>query len=1374
LVSQHRLLNITIGAGLLLGLLAAVPGRAQDPESYHYLEELKLRVGSKPYERMLDEGLFPSERTVYFDSITGVETWKVSHDPAIVRHKYYDVPVWNPDGTYMMLRHESEVAESTNWLVPADSSFMLPLPESPIVDLKWSWLDPDVIYGFDGGVFRRVEWPTWTVTDLFDLNTVVPPVDTAKLDLVPPHPVDDRLLLHTYEQGRFFSFDQGLSQLTEIPTDGRWATPDGIHRVRWTKDDEFNVFFGQNNVVVGGTSIFERRQYIVSLGGQLEECMLPGVEDRTKHPDITVDGLAVAGFIEQDFWVYYCNGEFPSVRLYEAEDTHHGSVLFDGRWYVIDNEDGLTYEVAGLNVSDSNVLMSLDGRAQFVLNYHYSLQGDLLNYTEPRTASSPDGTKVAYSSNMMSRGVPGNEGTSEMYVTVVRRPFPPRNFNATAGNGDIRLSWDRPLHSPTEIHWNPGNLSMEVWGYHVWRAEESGGPYEQINSALVTDTQFVDSTAVADQTYYYLVQSVEPSGLASVFSEEDAASTSFSGWQGSVRHHYEAELATVDLPLVPQLEPGGASGEWFIGTFALEPDPANPLESLPSAVSFDVRAPVGGTYYLWGRVRGYEGSVGTLEVDLNGVPKGELTVDQDAWVWVPLASSLSMSTGYHTISMATDELSLGLDTIAITDDPSYVPTGFAGIDTTPPAPPTNTRLVAVDGTTKKLLWDAPPDPDVQYYNVYCGRDSSYPLANPNRLYSPTDTLVWDWGIPPGTTTVYKVTAVDRFGNESAPAVHDPAVSGEGSAPEALDDAYSVDEDFVLAPGGLGVIDNDHDGDGDVLSAILTQEPANGDLVLNPDGTFTYTPDAEWSGVDTFVYKADDSLVESLEATVTITVNPVNDAPVAAVDSYSLDEDDHLNQAPLTGLLSNDTDVEDDPLTAQLVVDAANGELTLDPDGSFIYLPDDHFNGVDTFTYRAWDGTDLSATTLVTITVYPIDDEPQPVVDSYSATEDVALEIDAPGVLDNDLEFDGEQLTAILHSEPDNGTLTLQGDGRFLYTPFDNFNGTDRFYYRITDGITESSEVVVTITVDAVNDPPIALPDSYSTDEDKVMRISAGVLGNDADVDNANLDAVVVTDPAHGWLVMDEKTGDFIFYPDRGWNGVDSFTYRAVDGIDESNSATVTLTVNPVNDTVKLRDSKYTIDEDEVLTIPVPGLLSRLREPDGEALTAVLVQDVAKGTLDLRPDGSFTYTPEPNDSGAVVFSFQADDGVAPSATARVDITIVEVPDAPDGVEDSYQAVAGSELVVPVASGVLQNDSDGDGDPLTSELVSSPSHGTLTEFKPGGRFDYMPDNGFVGVDTFTYRATDGVLDSGPVTVTITVAPSEQGSIEILHRRRPRRSK
>ncbi|NOG48612.1 MAG: tandem-95 repeat protein [Chloroflexi bacterium] len=257
----------------------------------------------------------------------------------------------------------------------------------------------------------------------------------------------------------------------------------------------------------------------------------------------------------------------------------------------------------------------------------------------------------------------------------------------------------------------------------------------------------------------------------------------------------------------------------------------------------------------------------------------------------------------------------------------------------------------------------------------------------------------------------------------------------------MDDAYATDEDTALNIAAPGVLTNDTDVDGDSLTAVLVVGPTNGTLTLNSDGSFIYTPNANFNGSDSFTYKANDGTADSNVATVTITVNPVNDAPVAVNDAYTTDEDVALNIAA-PGVLTNDTDAEADPLTAVLVVGPTNGTLTLSSDGSFIYTPNVNFNGSDSFTYKANDGTVDSNVATVTITVNPVNDAPVAVNDAYTTDEDTTLNVAAPGVLTNDTDVDGDTLTAVLVVGPTNGTLTLATSGSFIYTPNAGFNGSD--------------------------------------------------------------------------------------------------------------------------------------------------------------------------------------------------------------------------------------------------------------------------------------------------------------------------------------------
>src|SRR5439155_880190 len=252
-----------------------------------------------------------------------------------------------------------------------------------------------------------------------------------------------------------------------------------------------------------------------------------------------------------------------------------------------------------------------------------------------------------------------------------------------------------------------------------------------------------------------------------------------------------------------------------------------------------------------------------------------------------------------------------------------------------------------------------------------------------------------------------------------------------------DDSYTTPEDTTLTVAAPGVLANDTDVDGDPLTAILVTSPAHGTLNLNSDGSFTYTPALNYNGPDSFTYKANDGQVDSpTNATFSITVTPVNDAPVSVQDNYSVNEDTTLNiGAP--GVLANDTDVDGDVLSVVLVTGPSHGTITLNSDGSFSYTPDPNYNGIDTFSYQANDGTEGSGIVTVTLTVNAVNDAPVAVNDSFTTTEDTPLNVAAPGVLANDSDADGNSLNAVLVNQPTHGSLTFNTNGSFSYTPASN-------------------------------------------------------------------------------------------------------------------------------------------------------------------------------------------------------------------------------------------------------------------------------------------------------------------------------------------------
>ncbi|MGP4058383.1 Ig-like domain-containing protein [Mycobacterium sp. 4D054] len=554
------------------------------------------------------------------------------------------------------------------------------------------------------------------------------------------------------------------------------------------------------------------------------------------------------------------------------------------------------------------------------------------------------------------------------------------------------------------------------------------------------------------------------------------------------------------------------------------------------------------------------------------------------------------------------------------------------------------------------------------------------------------------------------------------------------SPVAGDDSFTFDEDHILTG---GVLANDSDVDGDSLTVSLVNGPARGTLILNADGSFTYTPNADYHGTDSFTYTVTDGTLTSSVATVSFTVNPVNDTPVAGNDSYTVAED-----GTFTGnVLSNDTDVDGDNLTATVVDGPAHGTLTFNADGSFTYTPDTDYHGVDSFTYRASDAATTGNTALVTIAVTAVNDAPVSIHDNVTTNEDTSV---TGNVLANDTDVDGDALQATVVAGPANGTLILNADGTFTYTPNADFHGTDTFTYEAGDGITTSSAATVSITINPVNDTPVADNDSYATDED--TSLTGSVLANDTDADGNPLTATLVTGPANGTLTLNAD-GTFTYTPIADYHGTDSFTYTAGDGAAASSTATVNITVAPVNDAPVAAGDAYTTNEDTQLT---GNVLTNDIDADGNPLTATVVTGPGRGTLTFNGDGTFTYTPDADYHGTDTFTYEVGDGTATSSVATVSITISPVNDAPVAVNDSYTTNEDTKLT----GNVLTNDTDADGNPLTAAVGTGPAHGTLT-LNADGSFEYTPDANYHGTDVFTYTINDGALNSRTAIVSIAIA-------------------
>lgn len=581
------------------------------------------------------------------------------------------------------------------------------------------------------------------------------------------------------------------------------------------------------------------------------------------------------------------------------------------------------------------------------------------------------------------------------------------------------------------------------------------------------------------------------------------------------------------------------------------------------------------------------------------------------------------------------------------------------------------------------------------------------------------------------------------------------VTPPNTPPAAVDDAYTVAEDGNLnVTAATGLLANDADAEMQPLTVeTIVSGPTHGTLGNMADGAFTYTPDPDFNGTDSFAYTASDGIAPSNTAFVTIIVTPVNDLPVANDDTnFAIDEGGELNISDGSRILGNDVDVDGDPLTAVKVSDPANGTLTLNADGSFRYVPTPDFNGVASFTYRADDGTAQSAPAFVAITVRAVNDPPNAVNNAYTTPEETPLSVPAPGVLGNDTDVEGQVLAASVVDPPNNGTLVLNPDGAFTYTPSANYAGTDTFTYRATDLDGASDTATVQITVSNINDPPVAVADAYETDEDTPLTVAApGVLGNDTDVEDAVLIAERLSGPSSGRLELDPN-GGFTYTPNANFNGTDTFEYIASDGTGDSAPTVVTITITPVNDAPAARDDAFGVAPNTPFSRPAPGILENDTDVEDDTLTATLATPPANGTVEVGGDGAFTYTPDADFSGADTFTYTAADSDGGSAEATVTLNVGPLNQPPVALADDYVLEEDGSLSVD-APGLLENDTDPEGDEMRADLLDGPATGELI-FNEDGGFVYTPAPNYAGETTFTYQALDDFGKSEVVTVTLLV--------------------
>lgn len=432
----------------------------------------------------------------------------------------------------------------------------------------------------------------------------------------------------------------------------------------------------------------------------------------------------------------------------------------------------------------------------------------------------------------------------------------------------------------------------------------------------------------------------------------------------------------------------------------------------------------------------------------------------------------------------------------------------------------------------------------------------------------------------------------------------------------------------------------------------------------------------------------------------------------------------------------------------------SGTATIAGGQSITYTPAANFYGTETFRYAVQDGTGATDTANVSVTVSNVNDPPTAVDDTYpnitAGTSNNTL-----NVLANDSTSPDPSESLIITSvgvPNQGGSVSIQNGTALSYTPAAGFSGTETFAYTINDGNGGSDTANVSVTVQAVNNPPTANSDSYSGIIEDSSSNLLNVLSNDSTAPDTG-ETLTIVDlgiPSKGGTVS-LGSGGVLYTPAANFAGTETFTYTVDDGSGATDTATVTVSVTEVNDPPIARNDQFSVLQDTSGNIL--EVLANDTDADADVLTITdLGLPTDGGTVSVAGGNALSYTPAPSFVGTETFTYTVGDGRGGSSSASVSVTVNDQNSAPIASSDSYTVDLNSTSD---SLDVLSNDSDPDpNDTLTISAVGRPSNGGSVSISGGTSLVYSPPQNFTGTETFSYTVADPAGASASAQVDISV--------------------